>query len=221
MSFSNLVIASQKYFPNLKIKYKDQSTLMKICGRIMFFSPGFMTEYTTTIGETVYFPSASYTKLHPVTSYILLLHELVHIHDERKLSKPLFALSYLFPQILFPLAFLLFLVSWKIALPALLLLAAPLPAFWRMRHERRAYLTSMYSMSKLGRLLNFDPHLGTQSSHFVDRFKDSTYYFMWPFGNIDRDFSQAMTNILNNQTPFQDDVLFAIIDDLVSSCRSS
>lgn len=33
MSFAQLVIAAQSYFPSLKISYKDQSSLMQFWGK--------------------------------------------------------------------------------------------------------------------------------------------------------------------------------------------
>ena len=46
---------AHEFFPGLKLRYKDESTLMKIMGKLMFFNPSFMTQFTTTIGETIYF----------------------------------------------------------------------------------------------------------------------------------------------------------------------
>src|SRR5208283_2209132 len=100
MSFQDLVAAATVQFPNLQVKYKDQSTFMKILGKILFFNPSFMTSYITTIGDTIYFTTESYTTQDSLDASIVLMHELVHMTDEKTYSKPLFAISYLFPQIL-------------------------------------------------------------------------------------------------------------------------
>lgn len=216
MSFQNLIDATQHYFPDVQVKYKDQSSFMKILGALLFFNPGFMTSYATTIGSTIYFPTANFVKLRPVSSTIVFLHELVHVHDEKKISKPLFGFLYLFPQILALLCLpLMFLVTWKIMLPLAFLFALPLPAFFRMQFERKAYLASLYVLNAFGKKLNFNPSLDSQATHFETQFKDSYYYFMWPFGNIKNDFDQALVKIKADQRPYEDPV-FDMLDDLVS-----
>ena len=215
MSFQELVVAAQKHFPDLKIKYKDQSWFMKFLGFLLFFNKGFMTNYTTTIGSTVYFPSESFVKVRPVSASVVLLHELVHIKDGHKYSKPLFGFLYLTPQILSLLCLPLFLVSWKIALPLVLLFAAPIPSPFRMYFEKRAYLTSLYAINALGTKLNFKPMLASQEQTFVGQFKDGSYYFMWPFTNLQKDFDDAVSKVKAGQRPFEDPV-FDILDDLIT-----
>lgn len=214
MSFQDLIQASQKYFPNLQIKYKTESTLMKWIGRLLFFNNSFMTSYTTTIGEKVYFTSEQFVKVRPISSAIILLHELVHIKDSKKIGHPLFGLLYLSPQILALLFIPLLFVSWKIALP-FLLLAAPIPSFFRMYFEKRAYFASLYVMNILGKRLNFDPMLDKQKVYFENQFKGSYYYFMWPFKGLNKEFDEAIKKIKVGQRPFEDSV-FDILDDLVT-----
>jgi hypothetical protein len=216
MSFQDLVTAAQKYFPDLQIKYKDQSWFMKLIGKLIyFFNKSFMTSYTTTIGSTVYFPTESFVKVRPVSAAVVLLHELIHVYDAQRLSKPIFYFLYLFPQILALFCLPLFLVSWKIALPLVLLFAAPLPAYFRMQFEKRAYLTSLYAINKLATQLSFKPLLATQEQVFINRFKDSSYYFMWPFNNLQKDFDEAVVKIRAGQRPYEDPV-FDILDELTT-----
>lgn len=215
MTFQNLVDAAQKYFPDLQIKYKNESKLMQLLSKLLFFNKSFMTSYTTTIGSTVYFPTETFVKARPISSMVVLLHELVHIRDAHKYSKPLFGFLYLTPQILTLLCLPLLLVSWKLAL-LMLLFAAPIPSFFRMHFERRAYLSSLYAMSALGKKMNFDPKLDVQSKYFIQQFKDSSYYFMWPFGDIEKQFAQGIVNIKDGKRPFEDPV-FDILDDLVAA----
>lgn len=216
MHFQDLVTYSQKYFPKLQIKYKNQSLLMKALGKLMFFNRGFMTEYTTTIGNTIYFPSEKFIKIHPVSSLIILLHELVHLHDQKKVGKIPFVISYLFPQILVPFCLLLLLlVSWKIVIPLAILFSAPIPALFRMYWEKRAYLSSLYVMQLLGNKLHFNPHLKTQETIFKNNFHGPFYYFMWPFHDIDHQFDQALDLAKSGKRPF-DDRVFNMLDDLVA-----
>lgn len=215
MAFQDLVTAAQKYFPDLQIKYKDQSWFMKLLGTILFFNKGFMTNYTTTIGSTVYYPNETFVKVRPVSASVVLLHELVHIKDAHKISKPLFGFLYLTPQILTLLCIPLFFLSWKIALPLFLLFASPIPSYFRMYFEKRAYLTSLYSINALATRLNFKPLLASQEQFFVQQFKDSSYYFMWPLSNIQKDFDEAVAKIQAGQRPY-DDPVFDILDDLIT-----
>lgn len=213
MSFQDLVTAAQQYFPSLKIRYKDQSWFMKLIGFLLFFNKSFMTSYTTTIGSTVYFPNEAFTKTRPVSAAVVLLHELVHVWDAQKLSRPVFFFLYLFPQILAPLSLLLLLVSWKIAIPLFILFALPIPSYFRMHFEKRAYLTSLYSLNALATRMNFHPLLATQEQGFLGHFKDSSYYYMWPFNNIKKDFDKGVELIKAGKRPFEDPV-FDILDDL-------
>lgn len=67
------------------------------------FNPGFMTKYTTTLGNSVYFPSEEEVEQHPMRYAKVLAHEWVHIHDCRR-HPLLFRLGYLSPQIGFLVA---------------------------------------------------------------------------------------------------------------------
>lgn len=216
MSFANLVSAATVYFPSLQIKYKDQSTLMKVLGKLSFFNPEFMTMYITTIGNTVYFPSATFITLHPVSSYISLCHELVHMSDEKKYSKFLFGLSYVFPQILAPFTLLLaFAIGWWTVIPFLLFLA-PWPAPFRTIWEKRAYIAALYVQYTLSKKQSFNPHLSEQVADDVAEFKTADYYYMAPFGSgVQNDFNDALTLINDGKRPYNDAV-FDMLDDVMS-----
>jgi len=217
MSFQDLTTAAQIYFPSLKISYKNKSVLMKILGRILFFNPSFMTSYITTIGDTIYFPTESFVNQEPLNASIVLMHELVHMTDEKTYTKPVFALSYLFPQILAPLAAILFFfIHWYIALPIMLFFLAPLPAPFRMHWEKRAYIAALYVQQALSQKLNFTPNLPTQVIDDLQQFTSGSYYFMWPFNNIDADFNNAVTAIQAGQRPYNDAV-FDMLDKLIPS----
>lgn len=95
-----------KHVPAFKIAYKDETPWMRVFAFFaMPFNQGFMTKYTTTLGQTVYFPSRSYYEGQPKASFNVLAHEFVHMQDSSKYPV-WFQLSYLFPQILSPLLLL-------------------------------------------------------------------------------------------------------------------
>ena len=114
----NLALADLRAFeetlqtkvPGFKVKFKDESTFMKVLGFLSFpFNPKFMGSYTTTIGKTVYFPSRAGYEASPGKSFRTLAHEFVHMWD----GGLWFSLSYLFPQVLAVIPLLVFAVlAW-------------------------------------------------------------------------------------------------------------
>lgn len=212
MAFNELVTKAQTYFPNLKIKYKDQDSFMKFLGMLMFFNPAFMTSFVTTIGDTIYFPSKEYTEDKSVAG--VFIHECTHIYDEKRLGVR-FKLGYLFPQILaLPMLLLLFLLSWKIVIPLSLLCLAPWPAPFRAFLERRAYFVSMRAGYELH---GIDPSLS--GSYYSNNFKNSSYYWMMPFGE-DAKFATEAANIkTGSPESASDPALNKMISDLINTAK--
>lgn len=204
---------AKEFFPNLEIKYKDESLFMKILSKLMFYNNKFMTDYTTTIGSTVYYPSKEYLKISPISSAVVLLHELVHMYDSNKSNKFIFGFLYLFPQILALLFFPMLFISWKIAIFFLLFLL-PIPAYFRMKYEKRAYLTSLYVIHVLSIKKNFAVMLEKQKDNYLQYFKNSDYYFMWIFG-LKNEFEDSLNKINNGEKPFEDPEIFNILDKII------
>jgi hypothetical protein len=188
MAFNELVAKAQTYFPGLEIKYKDQDPLMKILGALMFFNPDFKTSFVTTIGDTIYLPNKEY--VNRASASEVFIHECTHIHDEKEMGSARFKLGYLFPQILvLPMLLLLFVLTWKIVVPLALACLLPWPAPFRAKAERHAYFVSM----RVGHALhNVDPELS--GPHYAKNFKNSSYYWMMPFGEDDK-FAAEAANI--------------------------
>ncbi len=218
MSFQNLVENAKRYYPNLEIKYKDQSKFMRFLGLLLFFNSKFMANYTTTIGSTVYFPNEQSVTSRPISSSVVLLHELVHVYDSQKIGGVPFKLLYLFPQILVLFCLPVLFISWKLALVLMFLFMLPLPAYFRMNYEKRAYLVSLYSLHKLSKQLVFTVDLQETKKYYLKQFKSGYYYFMWPFSNIDKEFDLAVEKILKNEKPYEDEI-FKIIDVLIASMQ--
>lgn len=217
MAFQDLVAAAQTHFPDLQVKYKDQSTFMKFLGTLLFFNPSFMTNYITTIGSTVYYPNEADVLGNPINSSIILMHELVHIYDSHRLGRLLFSFLYLTPQILALLCLPLFLVSWKLALPLTLFFLLPLPSYFRMHFERRGYFTTLYVMNALNKKYQLNVQLEDSKDYYISQFTSSAYYFMWTFkSSLQAQFEDAINKINSGGRPFEDPV-FDIIDNLIAS----
>jgi hypothetical protein len=215
MISENVINKAKEYFPDLKIKFKDESLFMKILSYILFFNKYFMTDYTTTIGSTIYYPSRKKIDKFEISSIIVLLHELVHIYDAKKVSKPLFSFLYLIPQSLVLLLLpLFFLLDWTLVLPLILLCLLPLPAYFRMVYEKRAYMVSMYVMNVLSKKMNFKYDVDKYSKEFLSYFKSSFYYFMWVFPDLDKKFEEAAAKIKIGERPYEDKVI-DIIDNIL------
>ena len=215
MGYNELVAKAQTYFPSLQIQYKDQSTLMKVLGKLMFFNPDFMTSYVTTIGNTVYIPNEDYAKQKPESFADVFIHECTHMYDEKRFGL-WYSLAYIFPQILAPfMLFLLFVLSWKIVLPLVLLMLVPWPAPWRAFFEKRAYFVQMYAGYKLW---GVDPVANGRV--YLQWFKNGDYYWMWIFEQASS-FDQEAANIkAGNPACASEPALFQQVNDKVKYGRT-
>ena len=93
-----------------KIKYKNESLLMKILGFITKpFCPKFMTTYTTTVGKTIYLPTKfeSFAKRYQI---MIIMNEKKHIEQYKKYF-PFYGLMYLFLP--FPILFAYFRLKFE------------------------------------------------------------------------------------------------------------
>jgi len=167
------------HFPTVKIKYKDESLFMKILGKLLFFVPTFMTNYTTTIGKTIYFPDKKYVDADYYRALTVITHEFIHVWDEDS-KKSLFNLSFLSPQIfaVFSLLSVFSFVSPFFLLSLLsLLFLAPFPSPWRTEWESTAYIMGMLLSSiDQGARYNAREHAEELSGYFTG----SAYYYMCP-----------------------------------------
>ena len=98
----------EKYCTDRGLVYciKEDSWLMRLIGKILFFNKGFMTQYMTTIHEKVYFPKDDYKDDYNV--WTVSPHEMVHLDDSRWFTYLLYDAIYLFPQCLAILSLLAF-----------------------------------------------------------------------------------------------------------------
>lgn len=177
------LILKEKF--NFSIKTKESSLFMKILGKLLFFVPSFMINFTTTIGKTIYVPYENYLK--DQDDMALLAHECRHIYDSD--NDILFKLKYLSPQILSFLFFALCFLSLWFLIPALIFLA-PLPAYWRKKFEIKGYSTTLFVYNLIFKQSNIDKdqrHLQLLkiASKINRHFTSSSYYFMWTQGVVE------------------------------------
>jgi hypothetical protein len=155
----------QKEVP-VRIKYKDESWEMRLLYFfIKWFNPHFMTDFTTVIGYTVYFTSRKFVEQNSAQATQILAHEAVHLFDTKRLTFPVFAFAYLFPQVLIVFVFLTPINAFYMLC---LLFALPLPAPFRAYFEARAY--------------SLDIIFGKRSmDNVIKYFISWDYYKMFPF----------------------------------------
>lgn len=139
--------------PDLRIKFKDESWVQKLVGAVLYpFNPGYLKDYTTTFGSTVYFPSREFYRKNPLGSLIVLAHEFVHISDSQ--TDKLFRVKYMLPQGYAVLPLLLYGVlawshAWLLALPV----AGYVLGSFACRKSKAAFLVAV--AAGLGSLLFF------------------------------------------------------------------
>lgn len=188
--------------PGLKISYKNESKFMKFLGLLLFFNKNFMTEFVTTIGKTIYFPSKEIVEKALDYKWLsVLAHEFIHISDYKK--NPLFTILYLFPLVLAPTMLLFMLKVWWLGLMLFVIFLLPLPAIGRMMYEVRGYTMTLvfanevYKEQKLSDE-NIKTNLSSLANELNIYFTGSTYYFMWPFG-VKKKLAQAVEQILEGK----------------------
>jgi uncharacterized membrane protein YphA (DoxX/SURF4 family) len=192
-----LSILSYRSAFNIKIKYKNESLLMKIIGFLMFFNKDFMTKYITTIGGTIYIPKNITTfedKLLPVLS-----HEYVHIIDS--IDDKLYNIKYLFPQILAPLMLFFGFLNWWLAASLFIIMLAPLPSIWRKRYELRGYQMSIFALDCIYKEMGMPEaarkqYLKLMAEYYNKQFTGAGYYFMWAFG-VEKELDETVDKVIS------------------------
>ena len=212
----------QEKTSGLEVKFKNKSNLMKLLGFILFFNSKFMTDYVTTIGKTIYFPTETDFLAETETSSIMTLaHEYQHVKDYEK-TPIWFIWSYLFPLSALPLLLLSFVfLPWYIAIFSLLSLA-PLPAYWRMRWELRGYTMSLFMFHAIAKERDMESQrlretLQSLVEHYNKQFTGWAYYVMWPFG-VKKKLLLAVEKIISG-TLAKEDVIFRDVINALEKSR--
>jgi hypothetical protein len=181
--------------PGFEIRYKNQNTLQKIIGFLLFFNRGYMTQYITTMYPYVYFPSKESYEENPTNSFMVLAHEYVHLQDDK--NNFWFKFSYLLPQIIGFLLLISSLISLFFSwIPFVGLLAMslicllPLASPYRVHWEKRGYTMTIVLFNLMfGINIDIRPFL-------LDVFLGWAYYRMsWNEKDINNWYDYTINNV--------------------------
>jgi hypothetical protein len=154
-----LLAAIRDEFPAFRVVYKRDSNFCRLLhlGLLIVTAGGqrgFLTEFYTVIGDTLYVPDC-WDALGPDERVILLRHERVHLRQRRRFGTLGMALLYLLP--FFPLGL----------------------AYGRARIEWEAYQETLRAtLEYKGRAALRDAAL---RERIISRFTGPAYGWMWPF----------------------------------------
>ncbi len=233
--FDKFAASLTKKLPGFSVKFKDESTLMKIIGKVLFFNKAFMTDFVTTIGSTVYWPSRESLEGRGASAMATLAHEYRHAKDAKKITSVLFGLLYLLPQILALPGVLSILILvpllifgvvswswWMLALMLTALFALPIPAYFRMKYEVYGYTMSLFMINELLKERGMDKANirdvidKSIEKHNERNFTGPNYYYMWPFGVKER-LSEEADKIMSGEIVKEHEVYQEVLDALEES----
>lgn len=160
-SLESLTDAIRQEFPTFSVTMKSSSKLMKFIDLLLkvitvWRMRRFMTDFITTIGDTVYVPDTWYQG-DDVSRMIVLRHERVHMRQKKKYGMVLFTLAYLF---------------------------SPLPgglAYCRARFEREAYAETIRATVELIPEGKYMVRSTSYKMMLTGEFESAAYFWMWPF----------------------------------------
>lgn len=176
-----------KFHPGVKFVWKEDSNLMKFVYYItlmVLWNKTFLTKFTTVGSGYVWLARKAWSERTEEERLRTIIHEGAHMYDTKK--NPLNPILYVFPQLALGIVFigLAFVSPWFLF--GLLLALAPLPAYFRYKHEIRAYRLDCLFVEYVW---GWDKGVGLHK-HYQDRavqqMSGSTYYFAWPFPGMIR-----------------------------------
>lgn len=176
------------------ITTKEESLLMRIIDKILFFNRQFMESFITTIGSTIYFPK---NIMEDDFSFCMVTpHEMVHAEDMK--TRLFTGILYLMPQLLSVFSLLslfsfinLFNLLWLLFLVFLL----PMPSPWRKNFEMRGFAMTMACM-EWRKEKEGEGHLERPPEYIKKYFTGPLYYYMWPFEeDVERELEKWLKEI--------------------------
>ena len=176
--YEKLLVLILQEFPDFKIIYKRNSKLMGFFNmmlRVLSFNQmkEFINSYNTTFAGKVYV-SEKWDFKSNFEKIITLRHELVHLRQAKRYGGFLF--SFLYALVFLPVGL----------------------SYFRMKFERRAYTISLYVENKFIKkygLSNRD--IDESKNIYISQFKNSSYYFMWLFKDVDKYFDEVKISIID------------------------
>lgn len=165
-------------FPKAIIKFKNESWFMWLLSKLLFFNKGFMTDYITTIGTVVYFPSRKWLEDNYFNALGVITHEYIHMWDSAHSPLGYFDFTYLFPQIGVVGAILSIMAIWNtwfLLFLVCLLFLLPWPSSGRTCWESNGYAMSMIFNSFFA-----GPEYNSRrdAEEFSNFFASGAYYWM-------------------------------------------
>jgi hypothetical protein len=200
--FEKFVKSLQLYY-NFNIKYKNESFFMLVLSYILFFNKKFKTNYTTTIGNTIYFPNKEAVLDNEDLYAQILSHELIHIQQKESYGAILYSVLYLFPQILSILSVLAIFSPWCLLF---LLFLLPLPAPFRKDFEHSAMSMSLFAFYLHLKTLDItDENVNSTLDKMVNikksRFTGFQYWLMWPFGvSFEKEITEIKSGVISKRS---------------------
>ena len=170
--YSQILASGKKEFPDFKIVKKADSTFMKVLNvllRVITFNQQvkFMTNYSTTVGSTIYTPS-NWEERTNESRTITVRHELVHFRQ----GKRHFFFKFLYLLVFFPVGL----------------------AYFRMKFEKEAYEESMRAIAELHGL---DALRNADRERVVKHFVSADYFWCWPFrASVEKWYEESRKRIL-------------------------
>lgn len=157
-SLTDLIADITAEYPKFKLRPKGSSYFMRAIDCLLWFitfgrMKSFMSSFTTTIGYTVYTPTA-WGDWSERSRVAILRHERVHMRQRKEKGAFWFSASYL----LLP-----FPVLW---------------AYYRMKYEMEAYEESMRVLWEYKGAEAFDD---TRRAAMIGHFTSAEYFWMWPW----------------------------------------
>lgn len=151
-------------FPKFKIAKKSGNWFLRLVGHVM--GQQFMTNYITTIVNTVYVPDDWDTWADDSKS-VIIRHERVHMRQSRKLTYPFYAFLYL------------------LVMPMFL-------SYFRAKLEMEAYTESLKAFKDYG----MDYNSPYRKQWLVNQYVTGAYGWMWPFPKtVGRWFDEAVSKL--------------------------
>jgi len=151
-------------FPRLRLVEKERDWFSKLIAFVLRIvtmggQSTYLTQYVTTLGQTIYLPSGWSTRSE-TSKYIVLRHEAVHLRQFRRFTFIGMAFLYLVPF-----------------LPVGL-------AYGRARLEWEAYAETLRVVAEVHGLEQAQD--AALQQHIVDQFCKGGYGWMWPFPRVIR-----------------------------------